>query len=316
MSGLRPPRLQPGMVIGVVAPSSPGFEPERIALGVATLEQLGFCVTFGAHAFDHHGHLAGSDHDRADDLLTMLLRDDVDGILCLRGGVGALRTVLALDQRRLAQLATLPPKPFIGFSDITMLHGCFNAMLGWVTFYGPMLTNFAPPRLTDYTLAGFRRALMETTPFDIAPSPDGAPVETIVSGVVEGEIVGGNLPSLNILAGTPWAFDFRGKILFVEAFRADAGSLDNFFADLLGKGLLQQCADIVIGECFESGTTGSDDVLSIAEIISELVKPIGVPTLYNLPIGHGIHHGTVPIGVHARLDATAGTLRILESGVR
>lgn len=315
-SRLCPPRLQPGMTIGIVAPSSPADDHERIAQGVATLESLGFHVIFGDHVLDRHGHFAGRDADRADDLLAMLLREDVDGVWCLCGGVGAMRTALALDPVRIAEVATHPPKAFIGFSDITMLHGYLGAMLGWVTFYGPMLTNLIPARLTAYNLDGIRRALMESEAFNIAPSHDGPMIETIVPGVVEGEIVGGCLPSLNILAGTPWAFDLRGRILFVEAVHADAGSIDNFFVDLLGKGQLQQCAGIVIGECFECGTPESDEVLSVRAIIKELVKPLGVPTLYNLPIGHGRHHATIPIGVHARLDATAGTLRILEPGVR
>jgi len=241
-----------------------------------------------------------------DDLLAMLLREDVDGVWCLRGGVGAMRTALALDPVRIAEVATHPPKAFIGFSDITVLHG----------YLGAMLTNLIPARLTAYNLDGIRRALMESEAFNIAPSPDGPMIETIVPGVVEGEIVGGCLPSLNILAGTPWAFDLRGRILFVEAVRADAGSIDNFFVDLLGKGQLQQYVGIVIGECFECGTPELDEVLSVRAIIKELVKPLGVPTLYNLPIGHGRHHATILIGVHARLDATAGTLRILEPGVR
>jgi muramoyltetrapeptide carboxypeptidase LdcA involved in peptidoglycan recycling len=37
--------------------------------------------------------------------------------------------------------------------------------------------------------------------------------------------------------------------------------------------------------------------------------------MYNLPLGHGQHLATLPLGVRVRLDADAGRLEVLESGV-
>src|SRR3954451_739194 len=81
----KPPRLRPGMTLGVVAPSGPVLERSTINRGVAKLEQLGFTVVFGASARDSYGYLAGRDADRAADLLAMLERDDVGAVMCLRG---------------------------------------------------------------------------------------------------------------------------------------------------------------------------------------------------------------------------------------
>ena len=85
--------------------------------------------------------------------------------------------------RVLAKLRDQPPKPFIGYSDITVFHALFGKELNWATFYGPVLTGFA--KATEYTLASFRDALMRAEPFDILPNPDDAYVETITPGVVE-----------------------------------------------------------------------------------------------------------------------------------
>jgi hypothetical protein len=49
-------------------------------------------------------------------------------------------------------------------------HAILVRALGWTTFYGPMIISFA--RATDYTVAAFRRALMEAEPFDVLPDPD------------------------------------------------------------------------------------------------------------------------------------------------
>jgi muramoyltetrapeptide carboxypeptidase len=48
-------------------------------------------------------------------------------------------------------------------------------------------------------------------------------------------------------------------------------------------------------------------------VLDELIRPLGVPTIYNLPLGHGKHLATLPIGVRARLDADRGRLEILEA---
>jgi len=130
----KPPRLRLGMRLGVVAPSSSVLERSAINRGVAKLEQLGLTVVFGASARDSYGYLAGRDADRAADLLAMLERDDVDAVMCLRGGYGAIRTAKALDRDRLAGRGA---KPFIGYSDITVAHAILGRELGWTTFYRP-----------------------------------------------------------------------------------------------------------------------------------------------------------------------------------
>lgn len=310
----KPPRLQAGMTLGVVAPSSQIFERSVIYRGVEVLEKMGFNVVFAPHARDQYGYLGGSDRDRADDLLSMFFRDDVDAVICMRGGVGANRTANALDRDLLAQLKNRPPKPFIGFSDITVPHAIFAKELNWVTFYGPMIVTF--PRATEYTIAAFRRALMETEPFDILPDPDDPYVETMVPGVAEGELVGGCLQLLAALVGTPWEVETRGKILFFEDVHVPPFSIDRSLSQLIAAGKLQGCAGIVIGEHTDCAPKNNTPSLSLEQVFDDLIRPLGIPTLYHLPIGHGKHLATLPIGVQARLDATNKTLSILEPGIQ
>lgn len=309
----KPPRLAPGMTLGVVAPSSPVLERSTVNRGVATLERLGFRVVFGAHAGENYGNLAGRDADRADDLLTMLERDDVDGVICLRGGYGAIRLANALDLPRLRRLAGRPPKPFIGFSDITIPHAILARELGWTTFYGPMVVTLAHP--TEYTLAAFRRALLAATPFAIGPDPDDPYVETLVPGVAEGELVGGCLALLVTLIGTPWEVDLRGKIFFFEDTNCEPYHIDRMLSHLIAAGRIQECAGIVIGEHADCGQKTPINHLGLEQIFDDLLRPLGIPTLYHLPVGHGRHLATLPLGSHARLDATNKTLTVLEPGV-
>jgi muramoyltetrapeptide carboxypeptidase len=310
----RPPRLRPGMTLGVVAPSGPVLERSRIGRGVAALERLGFRVELAPHARDDYGYLAGRDADRADDLLAMLERDDVDGVLCLRGGYGALRTALALDRDRLRRLADRPPKPFIGYSDITVLHALLGRELGWTTFYGPMVTSFVDA--SDYTVAAFRRALLAAEPFEVPPDPDDPYVETLVPGEAEGELAGGCLALVVSLLGTPWELDLRGKLFFFEDVNEPPYAIDRMLTQLLAAGKLQGCAGIVVGEHADCRPRGPGNSLSLEQVFDDLLRPLGLPAIYPLPIGHGRHLATLPIGAPARLDATNRTLRILEPGVR
>lgn len=314
----KPLRLREGMTLGVVAPSSPVLEHGDVNRGVAGLERLGFRLVFGAHARDSRGYLAGQDADRADDLLTMLERDDIDAVIGLRGGYGAGRTLNAINttagRARLARLADTPPKAVIGYSDITMIHALIGRELGWTSFYGPVVTSFV--RATDYTIAAFRQALLATEPFDILPDPDDPYVETIVPGIAEAELAGGCLSLVVSTLGTPWEIDLRGKLFFFEDVHEEPYGIDRLLTHLLAAGKIQECAGIIIGEHANCRQRTPTNTLGLGQVFDDLIRPLGIPTLYNLPIGHGKHQATLPLGVRARLDATARTLRVLEAGVR
>ncbi|HUY24899.1 MAG TPA: LD-carboxypeptidase [Candidatus Saccharimonadales bacterium] len=310
---MRPLALRPGMRIGVVAPSGSTLEPSETARGVSALKQMGFEVELAAHTADIYGHLSGDDSVRSRDLLSMLERPDIDAIMCLRGGAGAMRTALALDPSRLQQLREVRPKPFIGYSDITVIHAVLARALGWVTFYGPMVISLAHP--TDYTVSAFRRALMVTEAFRVEPDPDDPYVETLVPGEAEGELVGGCLTLLATLVGSPWQPDLSGRILFFEDVDEEPYAIERYLSQLLAAGLLRGCAGIVIGEHVNCAPRRPGPTLGLEQVFRDLLKPLGVPTLYHLPIGHGRHLATLPLGARARLDATQGTLTVVESGV-
>ena len=104
MEWQQPTRLEPGMTLGVVAPSSQPLEWSRVQRGLQVLERLGFRLELAAHVRDTYGYPAGRDGDRAADLIEMLESLDVDGVICAGGGYGAMRTALAVDRARLRAL--------------------------------------------------------------------------------------------------------------------------------------------------------------------------------------------------------------------
>jgi muramoyltetrapeptide carboxypeptidase LdcA involved in peptidoglycan recycling len=50
-------------------------------------------------------------------------------------------------------------------------------------------------------------------------------------------------------------------------------------------------------------------------MLDELVAPLGITAIANVPVGHGKHMATMPLGAKVRLDAGAKTLEVLEAAV-
>ena len=51
---------------------------------------------------------------------------------------------------------------------------------------------------------------------------------------------------------------------------------------------------------------------TIEEVFLDCLEPLGIPVAMGLEAGHGAPCRTLPLGVSARLDASAGTLEVLE----
>jgi muramoyltetrapeptide carboxypeptidase len=55
---------------------------------------------------------------------------------------------------------------------------------------------------------------------------------------------------------------------------------------------------------------------SLEDVLEEHLEPLGVPVLYRLPLGHGKHLASIPLGVRYTLDADRHTLTHEESPFR
>ena len=116
-----PDHLNYGDTIGIIAPASAPPDPKNIDRSVAVLERLGFKTKLAPNVRQRWGFLAGSDRERASDLMKMFADRKVKAIICVRGGYGTARLLPLLDY----QTIRANPKIFIGYSDITSLHCAF-----------------------------------------------------------------------------------------------------------------------------------------------------------------------------------------------
>lgn len=303
---MRKPRaLPPGGTVGIVSLSSP-CDPELLAQGRRVLEERGLRTVLGPHALDRYGHVAGRDEDRAGDFAAFYADPAIDVVWCARGGAGACRLWPLIDWDR---LASLPPKMVVGYSDTTMLLTPLTQRVGVVALHGPMvfeLGHRTTPEALDWAL----RVLQSTEP--VGQVPERAP-NTLVPGVAEGPLCGGCLSLLAATMGTPYQLDAAGKLLILEDIHETPPRIERFLIQLREAGVLAQAAGFVVGEA-----TDADDAstLPMRQIWTEILEPLGKPTVLGFPFGHIPKNYALPLGVRARLDAEAGTLTLLEAAVR
>ena len=313
---LKPPALPERATIAVVAPASPSQTRSELEQATAYFEGLGHRVVFGPNHRKVHGYLAGTDAERAADLQWALSEPGIDMVHALRGGYGTARLHDLIDWGALGE-----PRIVCGFSDITALHLALAAHVGWVTFYGPNFSRFTRKKdeLTEETKQWFHRALQPQPLGRVFEDPDDPYVLTIAEGEAEAPLVGGCLTLLCASIGTAYEVETDGCVVMVEDLNTEAYLVDAALNHLVRAGKLDNAAGLVFGTNvnlqYQTLPEGPESTLSIEEMLDELIAPLGIPAIANVPVGHGKHMATMPLGTRVHLDGAAKTLEVLEAAV-
>ncbi len=307
--------------MALVAPAGP-VDEATIERATRRCRQLGLEPVPGQSIRARKGYLAGTDAERAADL-GRALTGPAAAVWALRGGYGNLRTLDRVDLSPLRER----PKPFIGFSDNTVVHLALYRE-GVVSFHGPHAGHSYFPPTTE---AVFRAVVMGTEPAGVLELPPGEEPVPVVGGAAEGPLVGGNLSLLAATCGTRYQPDTRGAILFIEDVAEPLYRIDRMLSQLRLAGLFDDVAGVAFGAFSHLSGLERDAVepvqpepadgageraaatASLSNLFGELLEPLGVPVALGLPFGHGRENWTLPLGVPARLDADAGTLELLEA---
>lgn len=308
-----PARLKKGDTIGLITPGSP-IKREQLDDAIVKLEGMGFRTTHDDSVLAEYGYFAGRDRQRADELLKMFGRKDVDGIWCLRGGYGCIRILDLLDYGVIQN----NPKAFIGYSDITALHTAIYKETALVTFHGPLgISDF-----NKFSVKSFQKVLMKPgLPYKYPYSRDKETRKnpefdryTIRDGVAEGRLSGGNLSVLDSMIGSRFEPDFKNKIVYLEEIGEKTYRVDKMLFHLLSSTNLKEAAGIVLG-VFSECNINDEPRLTLRVALDDLLKPLGIPVSYGLSFGHIDRIVTLPNGIMARMDAGRNSLTLLEEAV-
>lgn len=307
MKKIKPPQLKKGDKVIFICPSSPiEISSSRVQDAIKYLENLGLEVVLGNSCYHKDSYLAGSDEIRLQDLMEAFLRKDIQGIFCLKGGYGATRIVDKIDYKIIHD----NPKLLMGFSDITVLLNAINQRANLVTAHGLVGIFMSHPNCDQFSRENFENFLFGSLKDQIFTSPNGE-WQLINEGVVNGELVGGNLSLISSLLGTKYDIDFKEKIVFIEDVNESPYRLDRMFSSLRLAGKLDQAKGFILGTF--SGCEMEADGKTYSDVIKDYFSKSDKPTIFNFACGHGFPFINLPIGLEVEFNASQGSVQILEN---
>jgi muramoyltetrapeptide carboxypeptidase len=333
--GRRVRAVGPQGKLGVVSPAS-CVERSDLEAGCRALGKLnGWQVETSPAALQQsEGGFAGDAAMRAAALMEMWQRDDVDAVICSRGGYGTNYLLPLLDFDALRMM----PKAFVGYSDNTCLLLALERA-GLIAFHGPMVaSDFACGRADEHSFC----AALGGKALDLSFS-EGSAVETLVAGEACGTITGGCLSVVVTSLGTPWEIETEGRILFLEDVNERPYRIDRMLRHLLLAGKFCKIRGMIFGQmrgCAPDspypskpnaglqgtpphpskptagllGTPPQDEPL--AHMLLRVLDGLNVPIVFGFPSGHvdpgttNQRNITLPFGVQSVLQASRTGVRL------
>ena len=270
---ITPSSLSSGSKIALVAPARKVAEAD-IAFAVEYIRQRGFVPIYDERLFLSHNQFAGNDEQRASVLQHYLDADEIDAIMCVRGGYGTVRIIDRLDLDKFMQ----KPKWIVGYSDVTVLHAKMQS-LGIESLHATMPINFQD---------NSKQAL--DTLFDALCGKEikyDLPQQTLdILSTMQGEVVGGNISVLYSLLGSGIFPDVEGKVLFLEDLDEYLYHIDRMMMAFQRAGIFDKIGGLIIGGLTKMHDNAIPFGMTAEEIISEKTKDKNIPTVFNFPAGH------------------------------
>lgn len=297
-AAIRVPRpLRRGDLVGVVAAGS-SVDRRAVEAGIEVLQRLGLRVRTGAAVFAHDGEFAGSDAERARDLIGMLRDDEVRAVHFARGGWGASRFLGRIPWSLLART----PKTLIGYSDVTSIFAPALDRCRLSCVYGPLVTELGDPRTFH------RGSLTRAYYHPGSPLTLRFPRRSVLApGRARGRASGGCLTLLAHLAGTVYAPALRGRVLLIEDVGEPPYRIDRMLTQLDLAGMLRGVAGVLVGSMSSrEGRVGSGP--TALEVVAARFRERGIPVVARLPFGHIERKVSIPLGFRVRIDTTAGRI--------
>ena len=285
--------LPRGSRIAVVAPSGIP-DAVKLAVGVEALRAWGYVVEVLPGVRAEHRYFAGNDDIRVVDL-HCAFSGQFDAVWLARGGSGLARIVGKLDWSRISRV------PCFGFSDGTTLLNAL-ASRGFPAIHAPVL-NALGLHNDDQTRQALRLLLAGVGEVRLAGT-------WLVGsgGDIEAPVAGGNLCVLASLAGTALQLDARGKIVLLEDLGEVPYKLDRLLVQGRDSGSFAGAVAFVLGD-FIGAEPPPGATWTVPDLVLDVLGPLGVPILHNLPVGHGPRNEPVPLGTLARFHGTELVVR-------
>jgi len=240
----------------------------------------------------------------------MLDDPTIRAIMCARGGYGCVRIIDQLDFRNFIE----KPKWIIGFSDITVLHAELNHRFHIASIHSKMCNSF--PDHSQQAEKGQWESILS-----IQLALTGKPIEYPViydpanrRGLGQGILAGGNLKTIETLAGSASDLRTDGMILFLEDVGEYLYSIDRMFYNLKRTGKLDRLNGLLIGAFrVKPDDPGDEFGRSVYNIVLDQVAAYKYPVCFNFPVGHVKTNYALKCGVKHELNISSDRVVFKES---
>lgn len=304
--------LKKGDEIRVIAPSLSGGGKSYLKNYDRAVERLrvsGFKVTFGKYINEQFQLGTARREHRAADFNDAYADKNVKLVLALSGGWACNEILPLIDWEIVKQ----NPKPLAGFSDISVLVNAIYAQASIVNYLGPTLGRLGQMVEPEYTLDYFLKAIRGLYPIDCKKSRrygesrkdmKKTPAwKVLQTGKAKGILLGGNLGSLFLLPGTPYALTFDKPFIWILEDDDEDGKYSpqevsrRFEAWLQQSNFCRYLTGLIVGR-FQHGSRMTRPKL---EGILSSKNLGGIPIVYDMDFGHTQPMLTLPIGGEAEL---------------
>lgn len=288
------PRLTPGSIIDVVAPSSgmPGPMEDWSARIEAFGKATGFQMRMREGWLQGDGHFCAAPYAfRLAHFKEALHATDSDAIWVMRGGYGASQLLPAL----LEDSCPARAKWLIGFSDVTLLHLYVNQYLGWPSLHAPILKECLTSEIKRDAVVKLITGAMTEQHFFITPMNDAARVSDILP---LSQLYGGNMCLIEGTIGTPWQPDYKSAIVLFEDVSEAGYRIDRSFRHLEDARLFDGVRAVLLGD-FTHNTV--EEYERITWALKDFAARQSFPVLQIQHIGHGETNHPILLGHEATL---------------
>lgn len=283
--------LKPGSKIAIAAPARM-VTPDEMQFAINWLKEKGFVPVYDERLFAQHYIFAGDDNFRAAVFQHYLDDEDIEAIWIARGGYGSIRIIDKLDFTHFLQ----HPKWIIGFSDGTVFHGKLNR-LGVPSLHAAMPFYFEN-KTPEAKHALFDALLGKPLQYEFPSHPLNK------NGVMEGEIVGGNLSVLYGMMGSNTFPELDGKMLFIEEVDEYIYHIDRMMHALKRAGKLENLKGLIVGGLTQIKDNSHPFGMTAEQVIAEAVAEYNYPLCFSFPAGHFDDNRPLFFGLKSRIEVT------------
>lgn len=301
MNLIKPKKLKKGDTIGLLSVSGHVRDYNNIERAERYFQSKGFKTITSETTYKKFRYYSGTDEERIKAFEDFFANENINAIICTRGGYGTLRLVKDINYDIIRQ----NPKIFCGYSDLTTLLLMMYKKTGLVTFHGAMASgDFGLEQVSYYTEKSFFDTLCDTTDKNYY-AENG---QIYYDGEAEGILWGGNLSTVAAMIDLDFIPDEK-FILFLEDVNENAYKIDRMLTQLFNsKKIRENIVALAVGVF-----TGIDNNDYANEVIAEICQKYKIPSCNGFKISHDYDKITIPVGIKCSFSASRQVITLQEN---